>query len=92
MLEIGLYAKFGLSYCLVGGALLNFASCWIRTIGAYSYTAPTAAIPLDDYVLYPVDAAVASRSFKVQLFGQILAAIGQPLLLNAPPRYIHRYH
>lgn len=36
---------------------------------------------------YPItDAVAASNSFKVQLFGQIIAAISQPMLLNAPPR------
>ena len=30
---------------------------------------------------------IIDSAYKVQLFGQIFAAIGQPLLLNAPPRY-----
>ena len=67
MLSIALYAKFGLSHCIVGGAFFNFLSAWIRTFGAFS--------PIID------------SAYKVQLFGQIFAAIGQPLLLNAPPRY-----
>lgn len=67
MLSIALYAKFGLSHCIVGGAFFNFLSAWIRTFGAFSPN---------------IDSA-----YKVQLFGQIFAAIGQPLLLNAPPRY-----
>lgn len=67
ILSIALYAKFGLSHCIVGGAFFNFLSAWIRTFGAFSFD--------------PIS------SYKVQLFGQIFAAIGQPLLLNAPPRY-----
>jgi hypothetical protein len=67
MLSIALYAKFGLSHCIVGGAFFNFLSAWIRTFGAFSPN---------------IDSA-----YKVQLLGQIFAAIGQPLLLNAPPRY-----
>ena len=67
MLSIALYAKFGLSHCIVGGAFFNFLSAWIRTFGAFSPSIESA--------------------YKVQLFGQIFAAIGQPLLLNAPPRY-----
>ena len=36
---------------------------------------------------YPITNPVAAtNSFNVQLFGQIIAAISQPLLLNAPPR------
>ena len=66
MLSIALYAKFGLSHCIVGGAFFNFLSAWVRTFGAFAFDPTT--------------------SYNVQLFGQILAAIGQPLLLNAPPR------
>ena len=99
MLSIYLYAKFGLSYCLIGGALLNFASTWIRAIGGFSYNAPDVpdiygmydgmyAAANTSAMAYPVtDSVKASNSFSVQLFGQILGALGQPLLLNAPPRY-----
>ena len=66
MISIALYARFGLSHCIIGGAFFNFLSAWIRTFGAFSFD-PVAA-------------------YKVQLFGQIFAALGQPLLLNAPPR------
>ena len=66
MMSIALYAKFGFSHCIVGGAFLNFLSAWIRAFGAFAYD-PT-------------------MSYNVQLFGQIFAALGQPLLLNAPPR------
>jgi hypothetical protein len=101
MLSIYLYAKFGLSYCLIGGALLNFASTWIRAIGGFSYNAPDVPDIYGMYdgmyaaanisaLAYPVTSSVkASNSFSVQLFGQILGALGQPLLLNAPPRYDH---
>ena len=40
MLSIYLYSKYGLTHCLIGGALLNFLACWIRCIGAFSYNAP----------------------------------------------------
>ena len=67
MLSIALYAKFGLSHCIVGGALFNFMAAWIRVFGSFSF----------DLI----------SSYNVMLLGQIFAAIGQPLLLNAPPRY-----
>ena len=67
MISIAVYAKFGLSHCIIGGASFNFLAAWIRTFGAFS--------PDPIY------------AYKVQLLGQILAALGQPLLLNAPPRY-----
>lgn len=35
MLSIALYAKYGLSYCLVGGAAFNFLSGWIRYFNVY---------------------------------------------------------
>lgn len=66
MISIALYAKFGVSHCIVGGAFFNFLCAWIRTFGAFSF-----------------DPVIA---YKIQLFGQIFAALGQPLLLNAPPR------
>ena len=66
MISIALYARFGVSHCIVGGAFFNFLAAWVRTFGALSFD--------------------PSISYKVQLFGQILAALGQPLLLNAPPR------
>ena len=104
MLSIYLYAKFGLSHCLIGGAVLNFLAVWIRCIGGFSYNAPdvvdvygmydgmyaaanTSALP------YPItDSKAAGNAFSVQLFGQIIAAISQPLLLNAPPRLTDRVH
>ena len=30
IIAIGLYAKYGLSSCINGSTLLNFASCWVR--------------------------------------------------------------
>jgi hypothetical protein len=66
MLSIALYAKYGLSPCIVTGAFFNFLSTWVRAFGALSPD-PTSA-------------------YNVMLFGQILAALGQPFLLNCPPR------
>ena len=66
LMSIATYARFGLSYCTLGGAIFNFFCCWVRVAGSYS------SIPYNAY--------------SVMLFGQILAAIGQPLLLNAPVR------
>lgn len=67
MLSIALYAKFGLSHCIVGGATFNFLAAWIRVFGSFSFN--------------------LLSSYNVMLLGQIFAALGQPLLLNAPPRY-----
>ena len=98
MLSIYLYAKFGLSYCLVGGALLNFLAVWIRCVGGFSYNAPDVVDVYGMYdgmyaaanvsaLPYPIsDAKAASNAYSVLIFGQIVGALGQPLLLNAPSR------
>jgi len=99
MLSIYLYAKFGLSHCLIGGALLNFIALWIRCIASLSYNAPTEVDVYGKYdgmyaaantsaLPYPITySKVARNVFNVQLFAQIVAALAQPLLINAPPRY-----
>jgi len=98
ILSVFLYAKFGLSHCLIGGALLNFMALWIRCVASFSYTAPTVVDVYGKYdglyaaantsaLPYPItDRKAASVAFYVQIVGQIVAAFGQPLLLNAPPR------
>jgi len=98
MLSIYLYAKYGLGHILIGSALLNFASLWIRCVGSFSYNAPAV---VDVYGMYdgmyaaanktaqpyPItNKAAASNAFAVQLFGQVVSAIGNPLVASAPPR------
>jgi len=99
ILSVFLYAKFGLSHCLIGGALLNFMALWIRCVASLSYNAPTVVDVYGKYdglyaaantsaLPYPItDSKVARNAFDVQIFAQIVAALAQPLLLNAPPRY-----
>ena len=99
MISIYVYAKFGLGHCLIGAALMNFLALWIRCVGSFSYNAPTVvdvygkfdgmyAAANTSALPYPItDQKAASNAFAVQLFGQIIGAISQPLLLNAPPRY-----
>jgi hypothetical protein len=87
ILAIGLYARYGLGYCIIVGALLNFLACWIRTIGGYyslnwNYNFDVSQLPADA----PLPNGLAS--YNIQLFGQIIGAFGQPLLLNVPPRCV----
>ena len=67
IISITLYTSYGISSCVIAGAIFNFLSVWIRCFGAFSFDPTTA--------------------YNVMLFGQILAALGQPCLLNASPRY-----
>jgi hypothetical protein len=71
---------------------------WIRCVASLSYNAPTVVDVYGTYdglyaaantsaLPYPItDRKAASVAFYVQIVGQIVAAFGQPLLLNAPPR------
>ena len=66
ILAIYLYAKYGLSSCIIGAAFLNLLACLLR------YASSMTAVP--------------HLQFFMVMIGHIVAAIGSPLVLNAPSR------
>lgn len=66
ILTIALYARYGLSSCIIGAAFLNLLACLLR------YSSCMSSVP--------------QVSFSLIMLGHIVAAIGSPLVLNAPSR------